>query len=87
VSAVFGIKLGKRADSGYNSADLVQDFLFYSGDMKVEEAARIAGVSTATLGRWRMMGARQLRSDVRERLERYLRSREKAKKRAAMQAA
>ena len=47
-------------------------------------AARIAGVSTATLTRWRMMGARQLRADVRRRLLKYVARREKeARSRAA----
>lgn len=85
VSAVFGINVGRSHTTEYSSADLVQDFLYYSGDMKVEDAARIAGVSTATLGRWRMMGARQLRSDVRTRLEEYLSTRGTTD--AAMQAA
>ena len=84
MSAPFGIKLSRKHGADFSSADIVQDFLYYSGDMKVEEAARIAGVSTATLGRWRMMGARQLRSDVRHRLEKYLSTREKA---GSMQAA
>jgi hypothetical protein len=83
VSELFGISVSSKGTGEGTSAELVQDFLFYSGDLAVEEAARIAGVSTATLGRWRMMGARQLRADVRARLERYLGERE----RAAMQAA
>lgn len=85
MSALFGITVNKKAVAEYSSADLVQDFLYYSGDLGVEEAARIAGVSTATLGRWRMMGARQLRSDVRDRLRLYLADQET--KRREMQAA
>jgi hypothetical protein len=85
VSAPFGITVSRKQAAEFSSADLVQDFLYYSGDLCVEEAARIAGVSTATLGRWRMMGARQLRSDVRRRLQRYLAQREAARRK--MQAA
>jgi hypothetical protein len=85
VSEHFGISLSTKTSGESTSAELVQDFLYYSADLEIEEAARIAGVSTATLGRWRMMGARQLRSDVRERLERYLSAR--AAERGEMQAA
>jgi hypothetical protein len=85
VSAHFGISVTSKPGGEYSSARLVQDFLFYSGDLPIEEAAGIAGVSTATLGRWRMMGARQLRSDVRTRLEGYLRRREAERRK--MQAA
>jgi hypothetical protein len=85
VSEHFGISLTTKARSEHPSAELVQDFLYYSGDLDIAEAARIAGVSTATLGRWRMMGARQLRSDVRGRLERYLSERDA--ERSGMQAA
>jgi hypothetical protein len=70
--AHFGISVASKPDAEQSSARLVEDFLYYSGDLQIEAAARIAGVSTATLGRWRMMGARQLRSDVRARLEHYL---------------
>jgi hypothetical protein len=80
VSEHFGIVVNSRAGTAHSSAQLVQDFLLYSGDLEAEEAARIAGVSTATLGRWRMMGARQLRSDVRTRLESYLRRLEAERK-------
>lgn len=69
----------KNAAADYPSPELVQDFLHYTGDLSVEGAAEIAGVSTATLTRWRMMGARQLRSDVRRRLLRYVSQREKGK--------
>lgn len=72
MSGLFGTTVARKAVAEYSSAELVQDFLFYSGDLEVQEAAAIAGVSTATLGRWRMMGARQLRADVRSRLVTYL---------------
>jgi hypothetical protein len=81
VSEHFGIVINSpRAGAANSSAVLVQDFLLYSGDLEPEEAARIAGVSTATLARWRMMGARQLRADVRSRLESYLRRLEAERK-------
>ncbi|CAN5708447.1 hypothetical protein BH23GEM6_BH23GEM6_11540 [soil metagenome] len=70
--AHFGITVASKPDAEQSSARLVEDFLYYSSDLQIEVAARIAGVSTATLGRWRMMGARQLRSDVRARLEHFL---------------
>lgn len=85
MSAHFGISVNASTGTAHTSAALVQDFLFYSGDLEIAEAARIAGVSTATLSRWRMMGARQLRSDVRARLEEYLAERDPA--RGEMQAA
>lgn len=72
-----GIAVSKKNGEEYASPDLVQDFLYYTGDLTVEGAAEIAGVSTATLTRWRMMGARQLRSDVRQRLLDYVQKREK----------
>lgn len=77
--APLGISVSKKSSAEYSSPDLVQDFLHYTGDLSVESAAEIAGVSTATLTRWRMMGARQLRSDVRRRLLRYVTQREKGK--------
>jgi hypothetical protein len=79
VHAPLGISVPKKNSDEYSSPDLVQDFLFYTADLSVESAAEIAGVSTATLTRWRMMGARQLRSDVRRRLLRYVTRREKRK--------
>ncbi|CAN5786523.1 hypothetical protein BH23GEM8_BH23GEM8_17010 [soil metagenome] len=81
MSEHFGIVINSpRSGNGCSSAELVQDFLLYSGDLEAEEAARIAGVSTATLSRWRMMGARQLRAEVRSRLEIYLRKLEAERK-------
>lgn len=77
--APLGISVPKKTNDEYSSPELVQDFLFYTADLSVEGAAEIAGVSTATLTRWRMMGARQLRSDVRRRLLRYVTQREKRK--------
>lgn len=79
VHAPLGFTVSKKNSDEYSSPDLVQDFLYYTGDLSVESAAEIAGVSTATLTRWRMMGARQLRSDVRRRLLRYVSQREKGK--------
>lgn len=77
--APLGFSVSKKSGAEYSSPELVQDFLHYTGDLSVESAAEIAGVSTATLTRWRMMGARQLRSDVRRRLLRYVTQREKRK--------
>lgn len=77
--APLGISVPKKTTDEYASPELVQDFLFYTADLTVDGAAEIAGVSTATLTRWRMMGARQLRSDVRRRLLRYVTQREKRK--------
>ena len=78
--APLGASVSKKSTPAeYPSPELVQDFLHYTGDLSVESAAEIAGVSTATLTRWRMMGARQLRSDVRRRLVRYVSKREKGK--------
>ncbi|HET7321202.1 MAG TPA: hypothetical protein VFI96_01825 [Longimicrobiaceae bacterium] len=76
----FGFSLAHTPAEAYTSADLVQDFLYYTADLPLESAAEIAAVSTATLTRWRMMGARQLRSDVRDRLHHYVKSREAGKK-------
>lgn len=72
-----GVAVTGKASSEYSSSQLVQDFVFYTADLSTEEAAGLASVSTATLTRWRMMGARQLRADVRRRLERYVAQREK----------
>ena len=77
--APLGFTVSKKTSDESSSPDLVQDFLYYTADLSVESAAEIAGVSTATLTRWRMMGARQLRSDVRRRLLRYVSQREKGK--------
>jgi hypothetical protein len=54
----------------------VQDFVFYTADLSLEAAADVAGVSTATLSRWRMMGARQLRADVKSRLLHFVTAKE-----------
>lgn len=79
-----GIALTRKPETEFPTADLVRDFVFYTADFQLPEAARIAGVSTATLTRWRMMGARQLRADVRRRLLKYVGRREKeARARAA----
>lgn len=78
-----GIAVARKADNDFPTADLVRDFVFYTADFELQEAARIAGVSTATLTRWRMMGARQLRADVRRRLLRYVARREKEARAAA----
>lgn len=75
--APLGTSVAKRSAAEYTSPELVQDFLYYTADLSVEAAAGLAGVSTATLTRWRMMGARQLRSDVRRQLLRYVAQREK----------
>lgn len=72
-----GVAISGKVSSECSSAQLVQDFVFYTADLSTEEAAELASVSTATLTRWRMMGARQLRADVRRRLERYVAQREK----------
>jgi hypothetical protein len=68
VSRLPGVTVANRSESECPSARLVQDFVYYTADLAVEVAAELAGVSTATLTRWRMMGARQLRADVRRRL-------------------
>lgn len=79
-----GIALTRKPETEFPTANLVRDFVFYTADFELQEAARIAGVSTATLTRWRMMGARQLRADVRRRLLKYVARREKeARARAA----
>ncbi|HEX6926955.1 MAG TPA: hypothetical protein VF167_16140 [Longimicrobiaceae bacterium] len=79
-----GIAVTRKASNDFPTAELVRDFVFYTADFDLQEAARIAGVSTATLTRWRMMGARQLRADVRRRLLKYVARREKeARARAA----
>jgi hypothetical protein len=79
-----GIAVTRKPESDFPTADLVRDFVFYTADLGLQDAARIAGVSTATLTRWRMMGARQLRADVRRRLLKYVARREKeARARAA----
>lgn len=75
-----GITLTKRGGPSYPSTDLVRDFVYYTADLPVEAAASVAGVSTATLSRWRMMGARQLRADVRGRLLKFVASREKQRR-------
>lgn len=72
-----GIALTRKTENDFPTANLVRDFVFYTADFELHEAARIAGVSTATLTRWRMMGARQLRADVRRRLLKYVARREK----------
>jgi hypothetical protein len=76
VSRLPGITVAAKRDSDYASTALVQDFVFYTADLPLEAAAELAGVSTATLSRWRMMGARQLRADVRDRLLHFVTERE-----------
>jgi hypothetical protein len=71
-----GITVAAKRDSEYASSELVQDFVFYTADLPLEAAAELAGVSTATLSRWRMMGARQLRAEVKDRLLRFVSARE-----------
>lgn len=71
-----GITVTGKSSAECASSRLVQDFVFYTADLSVEEAAEQAGVSTATLTRWRMMGARQLRADVRRRLLRFVSAKE-----------
>ena len=79
-----GIAVTRKPETDFPTADLVRDFVFDTADLGLQDAARIAGVSTATLTRWRMMGARQLRADVRRRLLKYVARREKeARSRAA----
>lgn len=79
-----GIAVTRKPDTDFPTAELVRDFVFYTADLQLADAAGIAGVSTATLTRWRMMGARQLRADVRRRLLKYVGRREKeARSRAA----
>ena len=79
-----GIAVTRKPDTDFPTAELVRDFVFYTADLQLVDAAGIAGVSTATLTRWRMMGARQLRADVRRRLLKYVGRREKeARSRAA----
>lgn len=79
-----GIAVTRKPETEFPTAELVRDFVFYTADLQLPDAARIAGVSTATLTRWRMMGARQLRADVRRRLLKYVGRREKeARARAA----
>jgi hypothetical protein len=77
VSTPLGIPVPRRSEPNCSSADLVQDFVYYTADRSVAEAAEIAGVSTATLSRWRRMGARQLRADVRRRLVAFVAQRER----------
>ncbi|HET8656304.1 MAG TPA: hypothetical protein VFL93_12360 [Longimicrobiaceae bacterium] len=76
VTSTFGIATSTPTAAECASSELVRDFLYYTGDLSLESAAMIAGVSTATLTRWRMMGARQLRSDVRSRLVEYVAQRD-----------
>ena len=71
-----GITVASKSSAECASSRLVQDFVFYTADLSVEAAAEQAGVSTATLTRWRMMGARQLRADVRRRLLRFVSAKE-----------
>ena len=78
-----GITVARKPENDLPTADLVRDFVFYTADLELQEAATIAGVSTATLTRWRMMGARQLRADVRRRLLKYVARREKEARVAA----
>jgi hypothetical protein len=65
-----------KSEAECASSRLVQDFVYYTADLPVDAAAAVAGVSTATLTRWRMMGARQLRADVRGRLLEFVTERE-----------
>lgn len=79
-----GVPRARRSEADFPTTDLVRDFVFYTADLDLQAAANLAGVSTATLTRWRMMGARQLRADVRRRLLKYVGRREReARKRAA----
>lgn len=79
-----GISRTRRMEADFPTTDLVRDFVFYTADLDLQAAANLAGVSTATLTRWRMMGARQLRADVRRRLLKYVARREReARKRDA----
>jgi hypothetical protein len=71
-----GITVAAKRDTDYASTELVQDFVFYTADLPLEAAADVAGVSTATLSRWRMMGARQLRADVKNRLLHFVAAKE-----------
>lgn len=83
VSTLLGISVSKKGEPAYSSTELVRDFVHYTAELSVEEAAALADVSTATLSRWRMMGARQLRADVRRRLLKYVAEREKGVRCAA----
>jgi DNA-binding CsgD family transcriptional regulator len=68
-----------------NGAELIEDFLWSTEGLTDAEIAEIAGVSTATVQRWRRSGSHRLRSDLRRRLLRYVRrvQRERAVERQA----
>lgn len=76
MSTLPGLPVVTRTESDCPSSKLVQDFVIYTADLALEEAAGLAGVSTATLTRWRMMGARQLRADVRRQLLHFVTAKE-----------
>lgn len=76
MSRLPGVVVATRSEAECPSSQLVQDFVYYTADLPIEAAAAVAGVSTATLTRWRMMGARQLRADVRGRLLDFVTARE-----------
>lgn len=62
-------------------AQLIEDFLWVTEEMEDEQAAEIAGVSVATLARWRRSGSHRLRGDLRRRMERYVRGAQRERKR------
>lgn len=65
------------------AVELLEDFLYATAHLPAEDAAKIAGVSAATLSRWRRSGSRRLRGSIRSKLRRYLKERRKTASRAA----
>lgn len=57
------------------AVELLEDFLYATAHLPAEEAAKIAGVSAATLSRWRRSGSRRLRGSIRNKLRRFLKER------------
>lgn len=63
---------GAREGASERGPDLIQDFLWYTEGLADAQVAELAGVSTATIQRWRRSGSHRLRQDIRQRLHRYV---------------
>lgn len=74
---------GASARKRQGGTRLIRDFLWATAGLSDEESARIAGVSIATLNRWRRSGSQRLRGDIRERIAAYLALDEEERKRLA----